>query len=176
MTPQARIMLRFVEAAAHAGVNICVAARKKSSPEFREFQFAGMVFYLKVVGEDKAGIDRFRHASILTLAGLPYHSGGSWEPGYIIPPYEVERVLVDTDVSPDHLHHNNSAALHIASEIRARAAFEDLPVLADALEEAGCANACILRHCRHSVRHDGPCWVIELLLAIANGRCHFPKK
>jgi hypothetical protein len=43
--------------------------------------------------------------------------------------------------------------------------FEDLPVLADALEEAGCAEPAILEHCRGPGPHARGCWVVDLLLA-----------
>ena len=42
--------------------------------------------------------------------------------------------------------------------------FADLPVLADALEEAGCADAAMLNHCRRPGGHWLGCWVIDLLL------------
>jgi hypothetical protein len=42
--------------------------------------------------------------------------------------------------------------------------FQDLPILADALEEAGCTNADILDHCRLPGEHVLGCWVIDLLL------------
>jgi hypothetical protein len=41
--------------------------------------------------------------------------------------------------------------------------FEDLPVLADALEEAGCADPGILDHCRKGKRHARGCWLLDLL-------------
>jgi hypothetical protein len=43
--------------------------------------------------------------------------------------------------------------------------FEDLPVLGDALEEAGCQDAAILEHCRSPGPHVWGCWVLNLLLA-----------
>jgi hypothetical protein len=43
--------------------------------------------------------------------------------------------------------------------------FADLPILADALEEAGCADAEILGHCRGGGDHFRGCWVLDLLLA-----------
>jgi hypothetical protein len=43
-------------------------------------------------------------------------------------------------------------------------AFDRLPVLADALEEAGCTDAEILGHCRQVGGHVRGCWVIDLLL------------
>jgi hypothetical protein len=42
--------------------------------------------------------------------------------------------------------------------------FEDLPILADALEEAGCRDADILNHCRGPGPHVRGCWVVDLLL------------
>jgi uncharacterized protein (TIGR02996 family) len=43
-------------------------------------------------------------------------------------------------------------------------AWGELPILADALEEAGCAEEEILRHCRQPGLHARGCWVIDLLL------------
>jgi hypothetical protein len=42
--------------------------------------------------------------------------------------------------------------------------FDDLPILADALEDAGCDNANILAHCRGPGPHVRGCWVVDLLL------------
>jgi hypothetical protein len=42
--------------------------------------------------------------------------------------------------------------------------FSDMPVLADALEEAGCTNPDILAHCRGSETHVRGCWIVDLLL------------
>jgi hypothetical protein len=39
-----------------------------------------------------------------------------------------------------------------------------LPVLADALEEAGCADADLLAHCRSGGGHLRGCWAVDLLL------------
>jgi hypothetical protein len=45
--------------------------------------------------------------------------------------------------------------------------FADLPILADALEEAGCTDAGILAHCRGGGEHFRGCWVLDLLLGKA---------
>jgi hypothetical protein len=42
--------------------------------------------------------------------------------------------------------------------------FSDVPVLADALEEAGCEDADILGHCRQAWEHVRGCWVVDLVL------------
>ncbi|HTU21789.1 MAG TPA: hypothetical protein VMG10_27370 [Gemmataceae bacterium] len=43
-------------------------------------------------------------------------------------------------------------------------AFDRLPILADALEEAGCSNPDILNHCRQPGEHVRGCWVVDLIL------------
>jgi hypothetical protein len=43
-------------------------------------------------------------------------------------------------------------------------AFDRLPILADALEDAGCTNQDILAHCRQPGEHVRGCWVVDLLL------------
>jgi hypothetical protein len=43
-------------------------------------------------------------------------------------------------------------------------AFDQLPVLVDPLEEAGCHDADILAHCRQPGPHVRGCWVVDLLL------------
>lgn len=39
-----------------------------------------------------------------------------------------------------------------------------LPILADALEEAGCDNEGVLSYCRNPCRHIRGCWVVDLVL------------
>jgi hypothetical protein len=43
-------------------------------------------------------------------------------------------------------------------------AFDRLPILAAALEDAGCDHADILNHCRQPGEHVRGCWVVDLLL------------
>src|SRR5262249_23709471 len=54
--------------------------------------------------------------------------------------------------------------VNLAQEIYDHRAFGRLPVLADALEEAGCDNAEILAHCREPGPHVRGCWVVDLIL------------
>ncbi len=51
--------------------------------------------------------------------------------------------------------------LALAHAVRADNAFDLLPILADALEEAGCDDPRVLDHCRFCERHQPRCWVIE---------------
>ncbi|MBN9517066.1 hypothetical protein J0H58_00880 [bacterium] len=43
-------------------------------------------------------------------------------------------------------------------------AFERLPVLADALEDAGCSAGTVLAHCRNGGPHYKGCWVVDGVL------------
>ncbi|MBN9517067.1 hypothetical protein J0H58_00885 [bacterium] len=42
--------------------------------------------------------------------------------------------------------------------------FSPMPVLADALEEAGCTAPDVLEHCRGPNTHVRGCWVVDLVL------------
>jgi CheY-like chemotaxis protein len=57
-----------------------------------------------------------------------------------------------------------STVTSLAQAINDDRAFDRLPILADALEDAGCTNAEMLAHCRQSAEHVGGCWVVDLLL------------
>lgn len=59
---------------------------------------------------------------------------------------------------------NDGTVPKIAQAIYDERRFEDMPILADALEDAGCDNEEILRHCREPGEHARGCWVVDLLL------------
>lgn len=74
---------------------------------------------------------------------------------------------------------NDGTVRRLAQSIYSERQFENLPILADALEEAGCCNQDILAHCRgdflnaagervvganRHLPHVRGCWVIDLLL------------
>jgi hypothetical protein len=52
----------------------------------------------------------------------------------------------------------------LAQSIYDDRAFDRLPILADALEDAGCDNADILNHCRSGGEHVRGCWAVDLVL------------
>jgi hypothetical protein len=54
--------------------------------------------------------------------------------------------------------------LKLAQAVYDERRFEVLPVLADALEEAGCTDPVVLDHCRSGREHARGCWVVDLLL------------
>ena len=57
-----------------------------------------------------------------------------------------------------------STVLSLAEGIYADRAFDRLPILADALQDAGCEDAEILNHCRSDGPHVRGCWVVDLIL------------
>jgi hypothetical protein len=66
--------------------------------------------------------------------------------------------------NPTWLTWNDATVLRITQTIYAERAFDRLPVLADALEEAGCHDTDILNHCRQPGEHARGCWVVDLIL------------
>jgi hypothetical protein len=54
--------------------------------------------------------------------------------------------------------------VELARTIYEGRAFERMPELADALEEAGCHDSAILGHCRVPGEHVRGCWVVDALL------------
>ncbi|MBY0457910.1 MAG: hypothetical protein K2V38_11270 [Gemmataceae bacterium] len=67
-------------------------------------------------------------------------------------------------IHPDWLDWNHSAAQRIAEEIAATGDFSQLPILADALEEAGCTDRELLSHCREGRTHVPGCWALDAVL------------
>ena len=59
---------------------------------------------------------------------------------------------------------NDDTVRKTAQAIYDTRAFDRLPLLADALEEAGCTDAAILAHCRRPGEHVRGCWVVDALL------------
>ncbi len=57
-----------------------------------------------------------------------------------------------------------TTAVGLAEAIYAERAFDRLPILADALEDAGCDNPDVLAHCRDRGPHARGCWVVDLIL------------
>jgi hypothetical protein len=67
-------------------------------------------------------------------------------------------------VEPVWLSWNGGAVPMLAQGIYDERAFDRLPILADALEDAGCSDRDILDHCRGPGPHVRGCWAVDLLL------------
>jgi hypothetical protein len=67
-------------------------------------------------------------------------------------------------VDPDWRTANFGAVLKIAEHIDRTGEFADLPILGDALEDAGCSDEAALTHCRGPGPHTLGCWVVDAIL------------
>jgi hypothetical protein len=67
-------------------------------------------------------------------------------------------------VCPHWLRWQGGEALRVAEAIYREGRWDDMPVLADALEEAGCDDFIILDHARWGGPHFKGCWLVDALL------------
>ena len=111
----------------------------------REAMLGAAEFAADVAAEaDAEAKERQAQAEVLRdLFGNPFHSAA---------------------VAPAVLAWNDGAIRKMAQVIYDGRAFDRLPLLADALEEAGCTDAAILGHCRGGGEHVRGCWVVDALL------------
>jgi hypothetical protein len=58
-------------------------------------------------------------------------------------------------------------AVSLARQMYEGREFSAMPILADAIQDAGCEEAAILDHCRGSGPHVRGCWVVDLVLGKA---------
>jgi hypothetical protein len=58
----------------------------------------------------------------------------------------------------------SETVVSLATGIYSDRAFDRMPILADALEDAGCDNPDVLNHCRGDGPHVRGCWVVDLVL------------
>jgi hypothetical protein len=67
-------------------------------------------------------------------------------------------------IDPAWLSWNDGTVEKLARGIYEERAFDRMPILADALEDAGCSEESILTHCRGPGPHIRGCWVLDRLL------------
>jgi hypothetical protein len=67
-------------------------------------------------------------------------------------------------IEPRWLTWNHGTVPAVARHIYEERAFHDMPILADALEDAGCTDADLLTHCRTGGEHVRGCWAVDLVL------------
>jgi hypothetical protein len=58
----------------------------------------------------------------------------------------------------------DGTAWRLASAIYEGRRFDELPVLADALEDGGCDDRALLTHCRGPGEHVRGCWALDAVL------------
>jgi hypothetical protein len=67
------------------------------------------------------------------------------------------------EINPAWLRWHDGTIPKLAQAIYDERAFDRLPLLADALEDAGCHDPDMLAHCRQPGEHVRGCWVVDLL-------------
>jgi hypothetical protein len=97
--------------------------------------------------------------------GGDYERERAWQAGLLRDlfgtPYRPVRI------DPAWLAYEAGAVVKVARVIYDEGRFGDLPILADALEEAGCADADVLSHCRaRGAPHYRGCWVVDAVLGL----------
>lgn len=67
-------------------------------------------------------------------------------------------------IDPGRLAWHDGLIVSMAQQMYDSRDFTDMPILADALEEAGCTDASILGHLRGTGPHARGCWAVDLML------------
>jgi hypothetical protein len=94
--------------------------------------------------EDPAAERRHQADLLREVVGNPFRTAGPVPPGW--------------------LRWQDGVLVKLAQSFYDESRFDDISVLADALEEAGCTDAEILDHCRKPGVHARGCWPLDLLL------------
>jgi hypothetical protein len=97
----------------------------------------------EAVPEATDEIHRFHSAVLRCIFGYPYRAA---------------------EADPAWLLWNEGSVARMAEGVYQERAFDRLPILADALEDAGCDHSDVLAHCRAGTDHARGCWVVDLLL------------
>ncbi len=65
---------------------------------------------------------------------------------------------------PAWLARHDGSVVAVARMIYEERRFDDMPILADILEETGCTDGAVLAHCRSGNKHIRGCWILDVLL------------
>ncbi len=110
-------------------------------------------------------LERYGHGQVAHVEGILDFTGlehalrkGLRAAGYCLPPKTVK------PFNNELLTWNNGTIPMLARSILQERAYHHLPVLGDALEEAGCMDIDLLNHCRQPGEHWRGCWVLDLLI------------
>jgi hypothetical protein len=157
--PRSRHAVEVAERYADSpGVSITLAelrsARIGAYYAARQSQTDGARLAHYVVADEAAVA--MEHAAHFALSSRGTAPSG-WLRDLLGPPSEP------ADIQPAWLSWNDGIVLKLARAIYDEHTFDRLPVLADALEEAGCTDAVLLDHCRHPGEHARGCWLVDLL-------------
>jgi len=109
------------------------------------------------------------HAARLAVGGLPVRTSSAPGPQEFLPNAvrcDILRCIFGNPFRPVEFDPSwcSETAVALATGIYFDRAFDRLPILADALEEAGCDHPDVLTHCRQPGTHARGCWVVDGVL------------
>ncbi len=115
--------------------------------------------YLRLAPRDAADLEALEAFEQWRTAKIE----AEWNAAWVVCGLDVfGHVLTGARLSPKW---RTSDAVSIAKQMYESRDFGAMPILADALQDAGCDNEDVLDHCRDaSVTHVRGCWVVDLVL------------
>jgi hypothetical protein len=107
-------------------------------------------------------------AAAAAFAGTPYEDDLQFE-GAFATQADLVRCIFGNPTRPINFDSRwrTSVALSLAREMYEERDFRRLPLLADALMEAGCNDEQVVSHCKLSGMHVRGCWVLDFVLGKA---------
>jgi hypothetical protein len=82
--------------------------------------------------------------------------------------FDLFREITGPDwTAPHWLQWRTSDVLALARGIHHDQAYDRMPILADALQDAGCDDGTVLAHCREGKGHVRGCWVVDLAMGVS---------
>jgi len=119
-------------------------------------------FFLKFLGcYSPLNLRPDRYASFFSASGLPRARQATILRDVVFPSYR------SVNCPREWLAWNGATVHQLADRIDREGVYYDLPILADALEDAGCDNVAILTHLRGGGGHVRGCWAIDSILGKA---------
>jgi hypothetical protein len=98
----------------------------------------------------------------------------AYSKGEFAPDADIIRETVGNPFAPPFVRREwlTSDVLALARGILSEKAFDRMPILGDALMDAGCHDEAVLGHCRQDQPHHDGCWVLSLLLGVQGSDPH----
>ena len=109
--------------------------------------------------------DAARSAELTATAGLDWDPDDGGPSAIEIQPRLLRELFGNPFRPPPYeARWNSTDVLGVARGISEEQTFDRLPILADALMDAGCSDSAILGHCHGPGPHVRGCWVVDLVL------------